>query len=85
MFIREEMSLLATKVYRPETVSIAGRTTPTDPETLRTWWGWGTDTQYNAATDAQSIAARSALRKGEFIVTAKPRSGYYVLEARSTD
>jgi hypothetical protein len=73
---------LATRTYRPDTVSVSSWIAPDDQDSLRQWWKWaGPKTEYMARNDAEILAIRRKLRDGAYTVTAQKRQGRFFLTA----
>jgi hypothetical protein len=78
------MHVLATRRYRPDTVSIAHIRMPEDQITLRNWWRWGGDLHIEGHSEAAKLVARKRLRDGDFHVFAQKRPGHFLLTAVTT-
>jgi hypothetical protein len=69
----------ATKIYRHSGVVQPDTNQP--QETLRRWWGYATGLKVDAPNMCEALKVQSALRAGNFTVTASKRRGYIVLTA----
>lgn len=80
--------LIASKRYRPDTVSIAGWSTPTEQEQekLNLWWKRSDDKiNYNCTSGAEQLRIQQTLRSKRFKLSAEKRSGHFLLCAWECD
>jgi hypothetical protein len=76
--------LIATKIYRPDTASVANWDVNLPQNDLRNWWQWaGPKADIVGRTLADKLPNHRALRAGEFTLVAKKRRGHILLEAYS--
>ena len=74
--------LIATKIYRPDTLSVAGWSMDENQEVLKKWWRFAGDcSEIIGQTLAEKLPNRRLLRSGNYTITAKKRRGHILLEA----
>ena len=76
--------IIATKIYRPDTVSISGWDMDETQEKLLNWWRWADNkAEIVGNSFADKLPNHRILRAGDFTVIAKKRRGHILLEAHS--
>lgn len=77
----EMMKVIATKTYRPESVSVAGWDSDKLQESAPNYWKWGENLKINAMSMADEIMIRRRLQKGDFQLDVVKRPGRLLVRA----
>lgn len=74
--------LIATKIYKPDTASVATWDMEQPQERLQNWWRWaGPRADVVGVTLADKLPNHRALKSGQYTIVAKKRRGHILLEA----
>ncbi len=75
------MKVIATKTYRPESVSVAGWDNDKIQKSAANYWKWGENLKINAMSMADEVMIRQRLKKGEFSLDVAKRPGHLLVRA----